>query len=259
MSTVKQINTTLWLFHYIVPLFHLFCIIFFMLLNILPQISTSFDIVAQILLTIKENYLTLDLANIYFAIGLIVSVCLSALGLLRLRFMPNYDEVPQHKKLERILFLATVALGYIYEIGIFFFAWSFSEIYFHEGLILGIVKCIIPLAGYLYFSGRYSNNSLYGWFTIPITIFITTLDNPVSYIIVILISFYLIMEEKSLMKKIFCGFVALVALFVMKNSQLFQETGTAQMQISFICLGILVVLTPVFIIHIKEKLNLLNS
>lgn len=125
--------------------------------------------------------------------------------------------------------------------------------------MLAIVKSILPMIGYIYLSGKYSTNSLYGRFTIPITTLITTLNNAVSYIIVILISLYLIMEEKNLMKKVFFGFVALVSLFVLTNSQLFKETGSAQMQIAFICLGILIILTPIFIFHIKEKLDLSNT
>ena len=91
MNTIKQLNKTLWLLHYLVPLFHLFCIIFFMLLNILPQIAISFDIISQIMITIKDNYLTIDLANVYFLVGVLISFFLIVLGILRLRVMPNYD------------------------------------------------------------------------------------------------------------------------------------------------------------------------
>lgn len=98
-NTIKNLNKTLWLLHYLVPLFHLFCIIFFMLLNILPQIAVSFDIVGQILMTLKDNYLTIDLANIYFNVGILISFFLILLGMLRLKVMPNYDELQEHKKL----------------------------------------------------------------------------------------------------------------------------------------------------------------
>ena len=70
-----------------------------MLLNILPQIAVSFDIVGQILMTLKDNYLTIDLANIYFNVGILISFFLILLGMLRLKVMPNYDELQEHKKL----------------------------------------------------------------------------------------------------------------------------------------------------------------
>ena len=99
MNTIKRLNKTLWLLNYLIPLFHLFCIIFFMLLNILPQIAVSFDIAAQILITVKDNYLTIDLANIYFIVGLLITFFLAVFGILRLKVIPNYDELSEHKKL----------------------------------------------------------------------------------------------------------------------------------------------------------------
>lgn len=218
MNTVKQVNKTLWFFHYLIPFFHLLCIILFMLLNILPQVSLSSDIIAQILIKIRDNYLTFDMGNIYVVVGLFISFFLTLLGFIRLKFIPNYDELQQYKKLQKILFICSVSLGYAYEIGIFLFAWSFSEIYKNEGFFLALLKCIFTFVGYMYFSNKYSLNSLYGWFTVPITVLITTINNPASYIIVMLISFYLIIYEKNLMKKVFCGFVAIIALFTMKNS-----------------------------------------
>jgi len=64
-----------------------------MLLNILPQVFLSSDIIAQILIKIRDNYLTFDMGNIYVVVGLFISFFLTLLGFIRLKFIPNYDEL----------------------------------------------------------------------------------------------------------------------------------------------------------------------
>ncbi len=98
MSKIKKVNKSLWIFNYLLPLLHLFCIIFLMLLNIQEQISVPFNAVSQVMANIKSNYLTIRMANLYFVVGIIIDVMLIFLSVLRLNIVSNYDEVSKNKK-----------------------------------------------------------------------------------------------------------------------------------------------------------------
>lgn len=87
-------------------------------------------------------------------------------------------------------------------------------------------------------------------------IFITGL---IPYLATIATSSYLMLKQKSIVKKICYGLIIVLNFYAAKNSQILLENDTSKVQVEFFCVGIVILLTSILIIFTREKLKIENT